>query len=358
MSIFKKINNFLNKRYMKINFNELSLISGSLAQLYKDGIKINEALNLIKEIILTKEYKRSIDQIVKNIESGETLSAAFYKHYELYPKFFIGIISIGENSGNLYEALNALKEYYGKRAFIKKYILSSLAYPIILFISILALIVFLVLIVIPNFNSIYSSIGIKAPIISQKIYEISMYIKENISISIMFLLCWGVIIPFIIIKKLMGKKYMYLLSKFKIFNRFLEYVIVFIISIIINSGMNISYGLKQCASSMNSGYISNKLIEINKDILKGNTLSESIINADIFSKYTIAIIKVREESGSVGEGLKELSIILEKSLIKIVNKYLSLLQPFFIIVISVIITLFFIIFILPLFDGLKVGIIK
>ncbi|WP_252241849.1 type II secretion system F family protein [Clostridium sp. ZBS18] len=67
---------------------------------------------------------------------------------------------------------------------------------------------------------------------------------------------------------------------------------------------------------------------------------------------------MREESGSIGEALKELSLILEESLIKTVNKYLSLLQPFLIIFISIVITVFFMIFILPLFDSLKIGAIK
>ena len=358
MSIFKKINCFLNKRYKKINYNELSLISGSLAQLYKDGIKINESLNLIKEVTLTKEYKRSISDIVKNIENGMTLSNAFDEKRELYPKFFIGIISIGENSGKLYEALKTLKNYYGKRAFINKYIISSLTYPMILMISILALMVFLTLVVIPNFHSIYLSIGIKPTFSCEKIYELSNYIKENPLLNFISFLCWGVFIPFISIRKLIDKRYVSLLSNFKIFNKFLEYVIVFILSIIVNSGMNISYGLRYCSDSMNFNYISDKLNKINEDILKGSTLSEAITDTNIFSKYTIAVIKVREESGSIGEALKELSLTLEESLIRTINKYLSLLQPFLIIFISIVITVFFMIFILPLFDSLKIGAIK
>ncbi|CDH91332.1 type II secretion system protein [Clostridium botulinum B str. Eklund 17B (NRP)] len=109
---------------------------------------------------------------------------------------------------------------------------------------------------------------------------------------------------------------------------------------------------------MHFNYISDKLNKINEDILKGSTLSEAITDINIFSKYTVAVVRVREESGSIGEALKELSLILEESLIKTVNKYLSLLQPFLIIFISIVITVFFMIFILPLFDSLKIGAIK
>ncbi|OSA97976.1 UNVERIFIED_ORG: type II secretion protein F [Clostridium botulinum] len=358
MSIFKKIKSFLKKGYKKINYNELSLISGSLAQLYKDGIKVNEALNLIKEVTLTKEYKISINDIVKNIENGMTLSDAFNEKKELYPKFFIGIISIGENTGKLYEALNTLKNYYEKRNFINKYIISSLMYPIILIISILALMIFLTLVVIPNFYGIYLSIGITPPFSCEKIYELSNYIKENQLFTFIYFLCWGVFIPFICIKRVMCERGISLLSNFKIFNKFLEYVIIFILSIIVNSGMNISYGLMYCSDSMNFNHIGDKLNKINEGILRGGTLSEAITDTNIFSKYTIAVIRVREESGSIGEALKELSVILEKSLIKRINKCLSLLQPFLIISISILVTVFFIIFIMPLFDSLKIGAIK
>lgn len=358
MSIFKKATYFTNRKCYKVNYSELSLISGSLAQLYKDGIKINEALSLIQEVILTKEYKKSLNSVIKNIEDGITLSIAFEKSAPLYPKFFIGIISIGENSGNLYEALKTLKDYYGKRSFINKYIISSLTYPIMLIIGIIGMVLFSILVVIPSFYDIYSSIGIDPPWSCKSIYKLSIYVKENKFFSSLFFICWGVIIPVISMKSIRKKDYIWILKRFKIFNKFLEYITLFILSIIINSGMNISYGLNYCASSIKFDFIGDKLNIINESILKGSTLSEAVNNANIFSKYTLAVIRVREESGSIGKGLEELSFSLEKSLIKAINKYLNLLQPIFIILISIIIIIFFIVFILPLFDSLKVGVIK
>ncbi|MBW6410927.1 type II secretion system F family protein [Clostridium weizhouense] len=356
MSVFKFRENFIKNNFSKVNYRELSLISGNLAHLYKDGIPINDAIGLIKEVTLNRSYKESLEKVVDLIQEGKSLSEAFGYMPEFYPKFFIGIISIGENSGKLYEVLCTLKNYYSKRVSIKKEIINSITYPLIILTSIIFLVIFMMLIVIPNFYEIYLSIGTTPPLSCSILYKISVYFKSNIILSVISIICWFILAPIIAIKGLSNTKNVYMFKNIKIINDFFEYIIVLILSIIVNSGVNISYGLKYCSEGMNLNYLSNKLNHINKNILTGESLTEALIDAEGFSKYTVAIVRIREESGSIGEGLNELSISLQENLSKRINKYLSFLQPFLIIFMSILITIFFIAFILPLFDALKSGI--
>ena len=82
---------------------------------------------------------------------------------------------------------------------------------------------------------------------------------------------------------------------------------VLLFSIITSTGINISQALEYCENSMSFDYLRKKIKEINISILKGRTLTEALEKSGIFSKYTLAIIKIREESGTIEEGFKELS---------------------------------------------------
>ncbi|SFC96347.1 type II secretion system F family protein [Clostridium uliginosum] len=356
MRIFNIKKHFFQMRFNKVSSKELSLIAGNLAQLYKDGIAINDALDLVQEVTLNKEYKNSLSKVLRSIEDGKSLSKAFGEFKELYPEFFIGIISIGENSGKLYEVLYALKNYYSKRVFIRKEVINAITYPIFIFFSLIALIIFLITVVIPNFYDIYISIGSTPPLSCSMLYKFSKYLKDNILVSSISILCWIVLIPVIIVKNLSKRKITQTFKNIKIVKDFFEYMMVLTLSIIMSSGVNISYGLKYCSEGMSFRYLRDKLSDINKNILRGYTLTEAVDDTKAFSRYTIAIVKIREESGSVEEGLKELSILLEDNLTKNIKKYISLLQPFLIIFMASLITIFLIAFILPLFDTLKSGI--
>ena len=92
-----------------------------------------------------------------------------------------------------------------------------------------------------------------------------------------------------------------------------------------NSKMNISYGLTICENSCESDYIKNKLRQMNKSIINGSTLYDASIRINIFSKYTLAIIKIREESGGLEEALKDLCNKLQENIMKNINKCLSLI---------------------------------
>jgi type IV pilus assembly protein PilC len=131
---------------------------------------------------------------------------------------------------------------------------------------------------------------------------------------------------------------------------------VLFFSIITSSGINISKGLKHCEESIAFIYLKNKIENINGNILGGRTLTEALEKSGIFSKYTLAIIKVNEEGGTIEEGFKGLAVDLEHGLSERIKKYLRLISPIFVVIMAGFIVIFLVGFVLPLFNNLKSGI--
>ena len=110
---------------MKISYGDLTIIAENLGSLYEDGIAIGDGLELLNELPLSKNYKNSITYIRNDILLGKSLSEAFSKFDELYPGLFIGILKVGENSGQLGRTFNKLEMFYSKLGNIKKEIKSA-----------------------------------------------------------------------------------------------------------------------------------------------------------------------------------------------------------------------------------------
>ena len=92
---------------------------------------------------------------------------------------------------------------------------------------------------------------------------------------------------------------------------------------------------------------------MNISIINGRKLYDAWIRINIFSTYTLAIIKIREESGWFEAALKDLCNKLQENIMKNINKCLSLIQPVIIAILSVIITIFLVLVVLPIFEGVQ-----
>ena len=366
-SISEAYNKFLNKfknsnKKRKLLFNkktsdeQLSLISDNLAEIYKNGIPINTAIELVEDVITNKSYKNSLTKVLTFIKEGRSLSEGFKEFESLYPSFFTGIISIGENSGKLYEVLKGLSSYYDKMIFIKKEVINACIYPMLIFASLLILAISLLNNIVPNFYELYKDMNIMPPTICKFFYEINTIAKINRFITLSFVISWGIILPMIILKCLWKIIKMKILPKINIVRSAYEYMLILLFSIITSSGVNISHGLEYCEQGISSQYIKEKINEINKSILNGHTLNESLQRTGGFSKYTLAIVKIREETGSIEEGFRELSTKLEENLKKKIQIYLTFIKPILVSFTGFLILGFLIFFILPLFDNLKIGI--
>lgn len=341
----------------KPNNDSLALIAGNIASLNGDGIPFLNILELLMEIPLARGYKESIYNIQVDITNGESFEDALKKHTELFPEFFISMVSIGEKSGRLNESLKEIEEYYSKISFIKKTIISAVSYPCVLIATMISLGIFLAFFIIPSFFEVYSSMGVEMPEKFLIIYRFVEELKEEPIIMSIYIVAWGLIIPYIIAKYIFVKYIKIPFEKIPVVREFYEYISISLLSIIVRSGINLSLGLNYCASSFSNKWLNNKFININSEIINGKTLTESLEEVGGYSSYTISIVKLGEASGSMDERLTLLSNHLEKKSVEKISKTLSYLQPALILIMAAIVLIFITTFVLPLFSSMMNGVI-
>lgn len=338
----------------KYSYKNLSIICENLSGLYKDGLQITKAVNLLNEFPLRKDYKNSINILNESIIQGKTLSEGFMKSNNLYPKFFIGMIAIGEKTGKLHEVLNELSIYYKRREELEKEFINALVYPIFLVSSMIAISIFMIRFMIPQLDDIYKSIDSSIPYLTQIVIDFSNKVNEAPIIFLISSFIWIVLIPFILLKNNCNKILNLIFIKFKTLKEFRELEIILIIKVIVLSGINISLGLKYCEDDM----LNKKIYkDINENILKGLELSEALKISINLSEYSLAMIRLGEESGSLDEKLDCLSLKLHKKSNENLKKFTAIFQPLMIIIMSIGIFIFIGIFILPIFQGVYGGIL-
>ena len=338
--------------YKKINYSDLALISGNIAMLYKEGISMLMIIDLLNELPISKSYKESMNKSKRYILEGKSLEESFKSFGDLYPDFFVGMISMGEKSGNLYKVLKGLEEYCNKITFINSTIRNVLSYPILIMISTICLFAFIVLFTIPILYDFFNSLGTNVPFICKLSYDLSNYIKENPIYFMIYIINYCVLLPWFLCKYYLKNKLRVLINKIPAYNDFIEYTFILLLSIIIRSGVNLSEGLIYASNSFKNKDLKERFSYLNSGILNGNSISITLGKTGNYSKYTLSIVKLGEEGGAIDERLNSLSLYLEKKLLSNINRGIALLQPASVIFMGGFVIIFLIIFILPLFSAM------
>ncbi|MGL4569712.1 MAG: type II secretion system F family protein [Clostridium sp.] len=340
------------KGIKKYSYKDISIICDNLANLYEDGIQITKAIELLDDFPLKKQYKESIRIIRDEIERGETLGESFSNFEFLYPKFLTGMISIGEKTGRLTFILKEMGLYYKRKDTMRKEIINASIYPIFLTFAMILISIFFFLFIIPELQDVYSSMESEIPNITRNLLGVSKWINENPFKAFLYIGIWGVVLPIIILKPYLKKILKIILSKVNIIKDINEYEMILLIKVIVSSGINISLALKYCEEDSSNEIYS----RLNEGIIKGELLSKVIEDVILPSKYTIAMIKLGEESGSLDERLNSLTEVLSVRCNERFKKVSALLQPSIIIIMSFMVVAFLGIFVLPMFDGMYGGI--
>ncbi len=117
--------------------------------LMASGINITDAINIVYEDFNNVHVKNSLYTIRNNILRGDSIYNSFKGFSNIYPKFLLSMIYIGEESGRIQYVLSDLKKFYENKYKFNKEIKNALIYPIIVLIAFIIMLYILIHMVVP-----------------------------------------------------------------------------------------------------------------------------------------------------------------------------------------------------------------
>ncbi|MBI4599896.1 type II secretion system F family protein [Candidatus Uhrbacteria bacterium] len=90
----------------------LARFSRTLGMLLKSGLRIDEAMAIMKEILGNVYYQRVIIELERRVTKGSTMYENLQRYPQLFPLVAVHMVRVGEESGRLEDTLLYLGEYY------------------------------------------------------------------------------------------------------------------------------------------------------------------------------------------------------------------------------------------------------
>ncbi|MDO4535327.1 MAG: type II secretion system F family protein [Clostridium perfringens] len=332
--------------------NSLVIFCSNLNSYISSGIPMKKALSLVKLSLKNKVYKESIDRIIDDINNGKTLSESIKSEDDIYDDILSDLISIGEESGNLDTVLEKLSNHYIRRKEFTSKLIKILIYPIFLISIVAFIVIFYLLIILPSFKSLYDDLQGKTSKIINIIINYLNFI-EDVKYSRLIVLIYGIIFLIFIYLIFSFIRERRFIKNNMILKLYYENNLIFIIELIVTSGVSLNKSLDVLSENLKSSYLKENIQLLGDGISSGKSLSEALKTLDCMSDIAISFIFSGEESGRLEENIKTLSKILEKEFDEKISMITKLLEPMVMIILGGIVVFMMVLIFIPIYGCIK-----
>lgn len=270
-----------------------------LGLLLSSGIDIKTALEIIEDQMKVKKHREIIMQIKDDIISGNAVWEAIHKHPKTFSVYEYQSIRIGEESGKLPEVLMELGKFYTSAIKLRRQVISTLTYPVVVLVMSVLIVQFMLSFVVPMFSDIFKHTGADLPATTQLLIKVSAK-SGLIFYSLLFLVIAGMLFHKTQQHKTWFRKYSAaIFLKIPVINELIRkiYLARFCQSmkLLLGSKVLLIDALDLVKNMIGYYPIEFALDSVRKDVYAGKQLHESLSEHSIFPKKLVSLIKVSEE---------------------------------------------------------------
>lgn len=157
---------------------DVAVITRQLATLSASGMPIEEALRVIARHSEKPRIQRLIMSVRARVVEGHSLAGALAEFPRSFPEIYIATVRAGEQSGHLDAVLERLADYTEERQETRSTVGNALAYPIILTLVALAIIIFLLAYIVPEVVGVFASFDAELPWLTRALIATSGFLRE------------------------------------------------------------------------------------------------------------------------------------------------------------------------------------
>jgi type IV pilus assembly protein PilC len=155
-----------------INDTRKETFFSELHSLLASSLDFSHAFRLLIEGENDSRVREILTALYNNVVAGSSLWQALEKCGRFSALDF-GVIRIGEETGRLADALAFLVDYYHKKIAQARMVSSAVSYPLIILAMAVVVVVFMLAVIVPMFEQVYSRMGGELPAMTRWIISVS-----------------------------------------------------------------------------------------------------------------------------------------------------------------------------------------
>jgi type IV pilus assembly protein PilC len=321
-----------------VKLQHLVIFLRQFATLLQAGVTVVDSTHILAEQTESKALGKALTEIEDELRDGNPLSEAFSRHKKIFEPMLINMLKAGEASGSLDETLEGLATHYEKQHITKQKIISALAYPMVVGLIAIGVVIFLLAAVVPTFVNMLSDFGGELPAITQFVIASSEFMQKFWYIIILFFVF--IAITLAMLRKDKRSKYYldYAILRVPIFGKMLQKAVLArmtrTLSSLFSSSVPILQALAIVEKVVENEVVARVIGESRRSLEKGTSLTDPMKRHWAFPPLVTQMIAIGEETGSLDSMLAKVADFYEKEVESATDRLKSLIEPLMIVMLA------------------------
>jgi len=345
--------------FRRIRTRDVCRVARQLATLLRAGMPLVPALSALVEQLRGIRARDNplaeiIEQVANDVNSGNTLADALSKHPNVFSSLFVNMVAAGETSGTLEEVLLRLAEILEKRVHLAAKVKSAIAYPLMMIVVAVGVVVFLMSVVVPGITAIFVEMNRPLPWPTRFLISTSVFIKTYL-VLITVVVCaafFGIVAGYTTKNgRLFADRTKLKLPLFgKLFLKLEIARLTRTLGILLVSGIPILSALEIAKQVIQNSFIAGALDSVKDLVSKGDNIANAIRRTGLFPPIVFHIIATGQISGDIEGGLINIADMYDGEVELTTKTLTSLLEPVILLFMGAVVAFIVLAVLLPIFD--------
>ena len=316
----------------KVSTKEVVILSRQVATLFQAQVSALRAFTMLSDNTENKVLGTKLNQVCDDLKAGVSISGALAKHPDVFSNFYLNMVKVGEETGKLDQIFLSLAQYLDRQYALTSKTKNALIYPVFVIITFMIVMSLMLAVVIPKLSAIIVESGQDVPFYTKMVIGASNLFVSYGFFLFIFLVILGIWFWRLAITE-QGKKYIdhMRLSIPYVGNLYKQLYLSRIadnMDIMLTSGVQIIRAIDITADVVGSDVYKDILKEVADGVKSGLALSATFEKHHTqIPSMMVQMIKVGEESGSLGVILHTMTEFYKREVDDAVDTLVGLIEP-------------------------------
>ena len=339
----------------RIKAHDIALFTRQMATMMKAGVPLLQSFDIIGEGFDNPAMRKLVDEVKQEVAAGNSFAAALRKKPQYFDELYCNLVDAGEQAGALDTLLERVATYKEKSESLKAKIKKAMTYPIaVIFVAIIVTGILLVKVV-PQFESVFKGFGAELPAFTVMVIGLSEFMQEWwwVMLGILIAAFFGLRHAFKTSQGFRDRTDTWLLKLPLVGTLMYKSAVARYartLSTTFAAGVPLVEALESVAGATGNIVFKRAVLRIRQDVATGMQLNFSMRSSGIFPNMAIQMTAIGEESGALDDMLDKVASFYEDEVDNMVDNLTSLMEPFIMVVLGVVVGGLVVAMYLPIFQ--------
>jgi len=342
----------------RVKKKDVAVFTRQFATMVDSGLSISRSLAVLSAQVENKYFAATLREVHSEVEAGASLSSALGKHPKTFDQLYISMVQAGEVGGSIDQVLKGTATQLEKQVELNRKIRGAMTYPIVV-VSVIGIIFLVMMVVIvPIFKKLFSSLGGQLPTPTRMLISVSNTLASWHALVVIAVVVIGIFAFRYWINTDDGRVKW---DKFKmrppVFGPLVHKAAIArfasTLSSLLSAGVPVMEALDIVAAASGNVIVARAVVDIKSGVRAGRPFAEPMRQHEVFPPLVIQMVEVGEQTGALDDMLQKVADFYMGEIDQTVDNLTSILEPFLVVIMGIVVGTIIISLYLPMFDYIK-----